>query len=101
MQIAFYGSTPTYRPVFEAHGWDGLQEKLHGLMARGDFAGMAAEIDDEVLAEFAVLADDWDDAWRQIRARYDGILDRVGVYGLRSAGGADTKQIADAFRRTA
>ena len=62
MQIAFYGSTPTYRPVFEAHGWEGLQEKLHGLMARGDFAAMAAAIDDEVLAEFAVLADSWDDA---------------------------------------
>ena len=101
MQIAFYGSTPTYRPVFEVHGWDGLQEKLHGLMGRGDFAGMAAAIDDDVLAEFAVLADDWDDAWRQIRVRYDGILDRVGVYGLRSASDASAKEIADAFRRTA
>jgi probable F420-dependent oxidoreductase len=99
MQIAFYGSTPTYRPVFEVHGWDGLQEELHLLMRRGDFAAMAAAIDDEVLAEFAVLAADWDDAWRQIRERYDGILDRVGVYGLRSAGG-DSKQIAEAFRRT-
>ena len=73
MQIAFYGSTPTYRPVFEAHGWDGLQEKLHGLMARGDFAAMAAAIDDEVLAEFAVAADSWDDAARcrisQVRSR--------------------------------
>ena len=101
LQIAFYGSTPTYRPVFEVHGWDGLQEKLHGLMAQGDFAGMAAAIDDEVLAEFAVLADDWDDAWRQIRRRYDGILDRVGVYGHRSSAGANTKEIAEAFRRTA
>jgi probable F420-dependent oxidoreductase len=99
MQIAFYGSTPTYRPVFEVHGWEGLQEKLHGLMARGDFAAMATAIDDDVLAEFAVLADSWDDAARQIRARYDGILDRVGVYGLRSAVGADAKEIADAFRK--
>jgi hypothetical protein len=62
---------------------------------------MGAAIDDEVLAEFAVLADDWDDAWRQIRARYDGILDRVGVYGLRSAGGADAAEISAAFRRAA
>lgn len=100
MQIAFYGSTPTYRPVFESHGWESLQEKLHGLMARGDFAAMSAAIDDEVLAEFAVLADDWDDAWRQIRARYEGILDRVGVYGLRSGSGTDMAEIAAAFRRT-
>jgi probable F420-dependent oxidoreductase len=102
MQIAFYGSTPTYRPVFEAHGWDGLQEKLHGLMARGDFAAMAAAIDDEVLAEFAVAADSWDDAWRQVRVRYDGLLDRVGVYALGHAGGdtEEAKEIVDAFRRT-
>jgi probable F420-dependent oxidoreductase len=101
MQIAFYGSTPTYRPVFEAHGWDGLQEKLHGLMGRRDFAGMAAAIDDEVLAEFAVLADSWDDAWRQIRARYAGVLDRVGVYALRSAADREMSEVAEAFRRTA
>ena len=101
MQIAFYGSTPTYRPVFEAHAWEGLQEKLNGLMARGDFAGMAAAIDDDVLAEFAVLADSWDDAWRQIRERYDGVLDRVGVYALRSAADGEMSEIAEAFRRTA
>jgi probable F420-dependent oxidoreductase len=101
MQIAFYGSTPTYRPVFEAHGWEGLQEELNGRMARGDFAGMAAAIDDEVLAEFAVLADSWDDAWRQIRARYDGVLDRVGVYALRSAADGEMSEIAESFRRTA
>ncbi len=101
MQIAFYGSTPTYRPVFEAHGWEGLQEKLNGLMARGDFAGMAAAIDDDVLAEFAVLADSWDDAWRQVRERYDGVLDRVGVYALRSDADGEISEIAEAFRRTA
>ena len=70
-------------------------------MKRGDFAAMAAAIDDDVLAEFAVLADSWDDAARQIRARYDGLLDRVGVYGLRSAAGADAKEIAAAFRNFA
>ena len=101
MQIAFYGSTPTYRPVFEVHGWDGLQEKLHKLMARRDFAAMGAAIDDEVLAEFAVLANSWDDAWRQIRARYDGILDRVGVYAMRSAADIEATQIAEAFRASA
>jgi probable F420-dependent oxidoreductase len=101
MQIAFYGSTPTYRPVFEAHGWAGLQEKLHGLMGRGDFAGMAAAIDDDVLAEFAVLADSWDDAARQVRERYEGLLDRVGVYGLRSTVGDEAKEIAEAFSRGA
>jgi probable F420-dependent oxidoreductase len=100
MQIAFYGSTPTYKPVFEVHGWDGLQEKLHGLMARGDFPAMAAAIDDEVMAEFAVAASSWDDAWRQVRDRYAGLLDRVGVYARGHAGGeGEAKEIVEAFHR--
>ncbi len=53
-QIAFYGSTPTYRPVLEAHGRGELGEELHRLMARGDIAAMTAAIDDELLGEFAV-----------------------------------------------
>ncbi|HTX63663.1 MAG TPA: TIGR03617 family F420-dependent LLM class oxidoreductase, partial [Acidimicrobiales bacterium] len=28
-QIAFYGSTPAYRPVLELHGWGELQDELH------------------------------------------------------------------------
>jgi probable F420-dependent oxidoreductase len=99
MQIAFYGSTPTYRPVFEVHGWEGLQERLHLLMRRGDFAAMTSAIDDDVLAEFAVLADSWDDAARQIRVRYDGLLDRVGVYAIRSSAQTDARELVEAFRR--
>ena len=33
-QIAFYGSTRTYRPVFAAHGWGEVSDELHGLLAR-------------------------------------------------------------------
>ena len=29
-QIAFYGSTPAYRPVLELHGWGELQDELNG-----------------------------------------------------------------------
>src|SRR3972149_1480068 len=28
-RIAFYASPRTYRPVFEAHGWGGLVDRLH------------------------------------------------------------------------
>ena len=34
-QIGFYGSTPAYRPVLEAHGWGDLQGELHALTKRG------------------------------------------------------------------
>jgi probable F420-dependent oxidoreductase len=80
-QLAFYGSTRTYRPVFEIHGWGELTDELHRLMMRGDVEAMAAAIDDEVLQEFAVVAGTWDDAVAEIRQRYGGLLDRVGIYG--------------------
>jgi probable F420-dependent oxidoreductase len=91
-QIAFYGSTPTYRPVFEVHGWGELTESLHRLMARGDVAGMAAAITDDVLAEFAVFGTTWADAVAALRARYDGLLERVAVYG-----GGDVRAVAEAW----
>jgi probable F420-dependent oxidoreductase len=91
-QIAFYGSTRTYRPVFEVHGWGELTETLHRLMARGDIDGMARAITDEVLAEFAVFGATWAEAIAALRARYDGLLDRVAVYG-----GGDVRAVAEAW----
>ena len=34
-QLAFYGSTPAYRPVLELHGWGDLQTELNTLSKRG------------------------------------------------------------------
>jgi probable F420-dependent oxidoreductase len=78
-QIAFYGSTRSYRKIFETHGWDEVPAKLHELMAKGDAAGMAAQITDEMLEEFAVVADP-DDLTDEIRARYEGVADRLYLY---------------------
>ena len=98
-QIAFYGSTATYRPVFEVHGRGELTDRLRRLMAQGDFEAMVREIDDDVLAELAVVAGAWEEAVAEIRRRYDGLLDRVGVYGLGRGGGlADAAAVAHAFR---
>jgi probable F420-dependent oxidoreductase len=92
-QIAFYGSTRTYRPVLEAHGWGELSDSLHRLMARGDVAGMAGAISDEVLAEFAVFGSTWAEATAAVRGRYEGLLDRIAVYG-----GGDVEAVAAAWR---
>jgi probable F420-dependent oxidoreductase len=98
-QIAFYGSTPTYRPVLEAHGRGGLGDELHRLMARGDTAAMAAAIDDELLGEFAVSAGSWEEAGRLVRNRCEGVLDRVGIYAVdESRTPEETTAIARGFR---
>src|ERR1017187_92408 len=40
-QLAFYGSTPAYRPVLELHGWGDLQTELNTLSKRGAWDAMA------------------------------------------------------------
>ncbi len=55
-RIAFYASTPSYRPVLEHHGWGDLQTELNLLARRGEWQAMGGLIDDEVLAAFALVA---------------------------------------------
>lgn len=75
-QVAFYGSTPAYRNVLALHGWDDLHTELHQLARDGDWDGMGALVDDEVLAAFAVVAP-LDDLASALRARCDGVVDRM------------------------
>jgi probable F420-dependent oxidoreductase len=98
-QIAFYGSTSSYRPIFELHGWGELTERLKPLVRLGDLDAMVAAIDDEVLAQFAVVADSWQAAAAVVRERYGGILDRVSFYGLGGMVGPEqAPAIAEGFR---
>jgi alkanesulfonate monooxygenase SsuD/methylene tetrahydromethanopterin reductase-like flavin-dependent oxidoreductase (luciferase family) len=79
-QIAFYGSTRTYRPVFEAHGWGEVTGELHALLARGEVAAMTALITEEMLDAFSVSAT-WDKLAAELAGRYGGLADRVAPYG--------------------
>jgi len=78
-QLSFYGSTRTYRPVFDLHGWGEASEQLHRLMAAGDTARMADVITDEMLDEYAVTAT-WDELAGKLLTRYAGLVDRVFTY---------------------
>lgn len=83
-QIAFYGSTSSYRPIFEQHGWSELTDRLKPLARAGDTDAMTAAIDDDVLNAFAIVAPTWDAAAKLVEHRYGDILDRVGFYGLQN-----------------
>jgi probable F420-dependent oxidoreductase len=89
-QIAFYGSTRTYRPVFEAHGWGDVCDRLHKLLARGDTAAMAAQITGEMLDAYSVAAT-WEELPGVLARRYGGLVDRIAPYGadLCSASGRE------------
>ncbi|HEX2383984.1 MAG TPA: LLM class flavin-dependent oxidoreductase, partial [Acidimicrobiales bacterium] len=78
-QIAFYASTPAYRPVLELHGWGDLQSELNGLSKRGLWSEMGDLIDDEVLCEFAVVGDPATVA-KGLRDRWEAVADRISLY---------------------
>jgi probable F420-dependent oxidoreductase len=78
-QIAFYASTPSYRPVMALHGWEDIAHQLSALAARGAWADMPALITDEMLAEFAVITSPAD-LPAALRAHYQGLVDRIGLY---------------------
>ena len=79
VQIAFYASTPSYRPVMALHGWAGVAEKLSAHAARGEWAEMPILITDEILNEFCLLTEE-DNLADELRRRYDGIADRLTLY---------------------
>ncbi len=75
-QIAFYGSTPAYRPVLEAHGWGDLQSELNAMSKRGEWDEMGRRITDEILEEFAVVGSP-NEIPRKLKQRYGQHVDRV------------------------
>jgi probable F420-dependent oxidoreductase len=98
--IAFYGSTPAYRPVLELHGWDSLADDLHALSVsrREDkWSAMRDLVDDEVLGTFAVVGEP-DDVGPAVRARFDGLVDRFSVYASYPAPLDLWDPLAGAFR---
>src|SRR5690606_34227785 len=79
-QIAFYASTPTYRPFLAYHGFAALGKELSGLARAGRFAEMAARVPDALLEAVAVHAAPSALA-EAIRARYAGdLVQRIYPY---------------------
>ncbi len=78
-QIAFYASTPTYRPVLALHGWEAIGDRLGALAVRRRWDEMARLIPDDMLAEFAVSGP-WAGLPALLRQKYGDLLDRVSFY---------------------
>jgi probable F420-dependent oxidoreductase len=78
MQLAFYGSTPQYRVVLDAHGWGDLQPELNVLSKQGRWVEMAGLIDDRMLDAFTVRCEPKDVAARLL-GRYGGLVNRLSV----------------------
>lgn len=83
-QIAFYGSTPAYKVVLDAHGWGDLQPELNALSKRGQWGEMAGLVSDEILETIAVCAP-LSEVARRVRERCGDAADRVSLVAHWSA----------------
>ncbi|MRH90737.1 TIGR03617 family F420-dependent LLM class oxidoreductase [Nocardia sp. SYP-A9097] len=77
--LAFYGSTPAYRPVLEVEGWEKLQPELNTLAKTGQVAAMAELIDDGMLRTLAVHGTP-EECAAAIVARFGAYADRICCY---------------------
>lgn len=75
-QIAFYGSTPAYKAVLESHGWGELQAELNALSKQGQWEEMGTRVTDEILEQFAVVAEPQRIA-AELKKRFGGTIDRL------------------------
>jgi alkanesulfonate monooxygenase SsuD/methylene tetrahydromethanopterin reductase-like flavin-dependent oxidoreductase (luciferase family) len=53
--VAFYASTPAYRPVLDVHGWGELQPRLRALTREGRWAELPGAVPDEVVDALALV----------------------------------------------
>jgi probable F420-dependent oxidoreductase len=86
LQVAFYATTPAYKPILALHDRTALARDLRRAFVNGDRARMADLVDDELLDSIAIAGRP-DEALDRLRA-WDGVAERVvlGVpwYGMET-----------------
>lgn len=74
-QLAFYGSTPAYRPVLAFHGWGELQDELNALSKQGLWDEMTARISDDILHTLAIVCENPAHIPAALQTAYGDLLD--------------------------
>lgn len=77
--LAFYGSTPAYKPPMDAIGYGDLQPVLNKLSKEGRWDEMSGLIDDGFIAAFATCGEPSQIASR-LKAKYGDVATRLGIY---------------------
>jgi probable F420-dependent oxidoreductase len=77
--LAFYGSTPSYKPVLDVEGWGDLQPELNTLSKRGEWGQMAELITDDMISTISVHGTPRQCA-EEIVKRYGADCQRVCAY---------------------
>lgn len=98
-QIAFYASTPSYKPVFALHGWQEVAEQLSVYAAKAEWGEMFGLVTDEILETFCIVTDDAS-LPDKLKERYAGLADRLTLYSPFTPGERDAfwKRLVESFQ---
>ena len=77
-QIAFYGSTPAYKPVLDSIDAGELQPRLNAMSKEGRWAEMGELIDADTTRKFAIVTEPARIA-AEIKARFADVVDRTAA----------------------
>ena len=95
-RLAFYVSTPAYRPAVEHHGLGDLARQLSLLARAQDWERMPGHISDEVLDRFAVIGTH-DEIAKKLLQRFGGIVTTC-EFSIAVKSQADRERLAQIVR---
>ena len=96
-RVAFYASTPAYRPAFDIFGLQDLTRRLSVLAREQRWEEIPGQISDEVMHTFAVVGTH-DEIADKIVSRYAGVLDQVG-FSIAVENEQDAEKLKGMIRR--
>ena len=95
--VAFYGSTPAYRPVLDSIGAGDLQPQLQSMTRSGAWERLPDLVDDALVDALAVVGRS-DEVASTLRARYAGLVDRLSLTFVQELPVAGLADVVDGLR---
>lgn len=77
--MSFYGSTPNYAFIWDEAGFEGTTARIREKQKAGDYRGMAAQITDEHIAQFATEST-WEGLADALISKYGELATRIVLY---------------------
>lgn len=98
--VAFYGSTPAYRPVLDSIGAGDLQPELQALTRAGRWGDLPAVVDDTLVDQLTVVGTAAEVAAR-LSSLHRGRTDRLSLTFVQPLPAPGLGEVLDALRRPA
>ncbi len=98
--VAFYGSTPAYRPVLDDLGVGELQPRLQQMTRDGEWHRLTELVDDDLVDHLTVCGTA-EHVGEALGARYHGLVDRLSLTFVQELPIADLPTVFAGIRKSA